>query len=34
MGPGGKCFLAAVDSDYLSKTPSNVVMGTFLCNIK
>ena len=34
MGPGGKCFLAAVDSDYLSKTPDNVVMGTFLCNIK
>lgn len=34
MGPGGKCFLCAVDTDYLSKIPSNVIMGTFLCNIK
>lgn len=34
MGPGGKCMVVAVNDDYLSKTPQNVVMGTFLCNIK
>lgn len=34
MGPGGKCIVASVNDDYLSKVPQDTIMGTFLCNIK
>lgn len=33
MGPGGKCMLIAVNSDYLAND-QNIIMGTYLCNIK
>lgn len=35
MGPGGKCMLLCVDNDYFAKVPDqNIIMGTYLCNIK
>ena len=35
MGPGGKCMVAALEDENISREPNNVpVMGTYLCNIK